>query len=318
MIPASKKIERMLAVAHMYYEQHMTQNQIAKELGVSRPLVSMLLSDAASCGIVTITINDVQSREQLMAKRLEGGFGLKRVLVQPDAATADATDNATALAAFGLCFEGGGKPESIGIGWGSMIGRIADWAEPGPGEGNSACRLFPLIGGIGASYRGYHTNELARIISGKLGCEADYLYFPAFFESEQEMELVRNMESFRSVSQRWDKMDLAFVNVSNFPSYPDLGVEYRYGSELRRRAVGRILAHYYDVEGNIIQPQVDNVIQCSMEQLGRTGRTVAICSALLKEDSVIGALRLRVLDTLVLPCSLAERVIEKAEKLGIL
>ena len=316
MIPADKKIERMLNVAHMYYERDMTQNQIAKELGISRPLVSLLLTEARSCGLVTITINDVQSREQLAAKQLESCFNLHRALVQPDAASADATDNATACAAFRLCIEDGA--ENIGIGWGSMMGRMADWAEPEAGEEHKNCRLFPLIGGIGASYRGYHTNELARIISGKLGCEADYLYFPAFFYSEQELALIRNMETFRGVSQRWDDIDLAFVNVSNYPSYPDLGVEYRYGGQLlRRRAVGRILAHYYDERGQLIHPDVDNVIQCSPEQLARAGRVVALCSAHLKEESVIGALRLKLIDTLVLPCSLAERVLDRAENSGI-
>lgn len=313
MIPADKKIERMLNVAHMYYERDMTQNQIAKELGISRPLVSLLLTEARNCGLVTITINDVQSREQLAAKRLESCFGLRRALVQPDAASADAMDNAVACAAFRLCYEEGA--ENIGIGWGSMMGRMADWAEPEKGDAHKSACLFPLIGGIGASYRGYHTNELTRIISGKLGCQADYLYFPAFFDSEQELAIIRNMETFRSVSQRWDNIDLAFVNVSNYPSYPDLGVEYRYGGQLlRRRAVGRILAHYYDEEGQLIHPDVDNVIQCSLEQLGRAGRVAALCSAHLKEESVIGALRLKLIDTLVLPCSLAERVLDRAEK----
>ena len=316
MIPADKKIERMLNVAHMYYERDMTQNQIAKELGISRPLVSLLLTEARSCGLVTITINDVQSREQLAAKRLESCFGLRRALVQPDAASADATDNATACAAFRLCYEEGA--ENIGIGWGSMMGRMADCAEPEPGEQSKPGRLFPLIGGIGASYRGYHTNELVRIISGKLGCQADYLYFPAIFDSEQELAMIRNMETFRSVSQRWESIDLAFVNVSNYPSYPDLGVEYRYGGQLlRRRAVGRILAHYYDEQGEIIHPDVDNVIQCPLEQLARAGRVTALCSAHLKEESVIGALRLGLIHTLVLPCSLAERVLARAERSGI-
>ena len=101
-------------------------------------------------------------------------------------ACADATDNAVACAAFRLCYEEGA--ENIGIGWGSMMGRMADSAEPGPGERHEAGRLFPLIGGIGASYRGYHTNELARIISGKAGYEAEYLYLPAFFDSEAELD----------------------------------------------------------------------------------------------------------------------------------
>lgn len=310
MISADKKIERMLNVAHMYYERDMTQNQIAKELGISRPLVSLLLTEARNCGLVTITINDVQSREQLAAKQLESMFGLRRVLVQPDAASFDETDNATACAAFRLCYEEGA--ENIGIGWGSMLGRMADWAEPENGKSHKSACLFPLIGGVGASYRGYHTNELTRIISGKLECQAEYLYFPAFFDSERDLAMIKNLESFREISQRWDNIDLALVNISNYPAYPELGVEFRYGGKLTHiRAVGRILLHYYDYKGDIIAPDVDNVTQCSLEQLRRASNLAAICSSKLREESVIGALRLGIIDTLLLPASLAERILVK-------
>ena len=61
MIPPEKKIERMVNVARLYYEQNMTQNEIAKELGISRPLVSILLTEAKACGIVTISINRVEA-----------------------------------------------------------------------------------------------------------------------------------------------------------------------------------------------------------------------------------------------------------------
>ena len=71
MIPADKRIERLTQVARMYYEQNMNQSEIARALGVSRPLVSVLLSEARECGIVTITINNVESAQELLAKRLD-------------------------------------------------------------------------------------------------------------------------------------------------------------------------------------------------------------------------------------------------------
>ena len=70
MITAEKKIERMVNVARLYYEQNMTQNEIAKELGISRPLVSILLTEARACGIVTITINQVEDLCALAGDRL--------------------------------------------------------------------------------------------------------------------------------------------------------------------------------------------------------------------------------------------------------
>ena len=67
MIPPEKKIERMVNVARLYYEQNKTQNEIAKELGISRPLVSILLTEARACGVVTITINRVEDLRALAA-----------------------------------------------------------------------------------------------------------------------------------------------------------------------------------------------------------------------------------------------------------
>lgn len=314
MMPADKRIERLTQVARMYYEQDMNQSEIAKALGVSRPLVSVLLSEARECGIVTITINDAGSASELLSKRLVARYGLKQAVVVEDMKSAEDTNNLVAARAYELCFLSEEKPRSVGLGWGSMLGRMADYAETLPElEGAAKGRLFPLIGGIGASYRGYHTNELARIISGKAGYEAEYLYLPAFFDSEAELDFARRLETYGAVQNGWDSMELALVNISNFPSYPDLGVEYRFGSRLTEgRAVGRLLAHYYDAQGRVIEAKVSNALQASVEQLRRAPRTVAVCSTLLRPQSVTGALSLGVIDTLCLPQSLADKVLEIA------
>lgn len=44
-------------VAYMYYEQELTQAQIAKELSIYRTTVSRMLSQAKTEGIVEIKIN---------------------------------------------------------------------------------------------------------------------------------------------------------------------------------------------------------------------------------------------------------------------
>ena len=305
-----KKLERLVTCARMYYEQNMTQNEIAKALGVSRPLVSVLLSEARQKGIVTITIHAAGSVEELAAAQLKQRFSLRQVLVVPDGKSAEETNNAVAAAVWDLCFArctGG----SVGLGWGSMLGRMADYADTLPdAKAPLPGRILPLIGGIGGSYRGYHTNELARVFSSKIGMPADYLYLPAFFDSEAEARFARGLDSTKAIESKWADMDLAIVNISNYLSYPDLGVEYRFGSRLAQNgAVGRVLAHYYDRQGRIIEPAVDNGLQSSIAQLSSAKSTVAVCSTLLRPEAVVGFLRLVAAQTLCLPHSLAERVL---------
>lgn len=57
MLDDNVKTQKMVEIAKMYYEEDLTQNEIAKRLGVSRPLVSKMLADAKEAGIVTIQIN---------------------------------------------------------------------------------------------------------------------------------------------------------------------------------------------------------------------------------------------------------------------
>ena len=50
--------KKLLAkIAYMYYEQELTQAQIAKELAIYRTTVSRMLSQAKKEGIVEIKIN---------------------------------------------------------------------------------------------------------------------------------------------------------------------------------------------------------------------------------------------------------------------
>ena len=57
---------------------------------------------------------------------------------------------------------------------------------------------------------------------------------------EQELKLTRELDSYHEIYHVWEKMDVALVNIGNFPSVPDFASEARYGDLLiRQKAVGR-------------------------------------------------------------------------------
>ena len=92
MIPGEQKIERMVKIARMYYEKDMTQSQIAKELNISRPLVSILLTEAKERGIVTISINDINSSEDKIRDLLKKRFSVNEIILVPDESIGEATN----------------------------------------------------------------------------------------------------------------------------------------------------------------------------------------------------------------------------------
>lgn len=313
MIPAEQKIERMVAIARMYYEQDMNQSQIAKALGISRPLVSVSLTEAKNCGIVKISINDISINREKMAKCLKERFLLNHVILVPDAGNDGETNKSIAAEAFFYCFGKKNANKNVGIGWGSIMGQMADLAETMDEGKRNRGNIFPLTGGISSVIRGYHTNEIVRIFALKTGKTADFLYVPALFDTNAELEIVKKTEPYTIIQNKWNAMDQAVISISNYPSYPDMGVKTIYGDRLtKEHAVGRILAHYFDKNGNIIRPNEDSVSQASMEQL-RKSQVIAVCSNQVKPAAVAGALRSGIIDTLILPFSLAKKLTEVNE-----
>ena len=61
------EILKLVEVSRLYYEQEMTQAEIAKQLKISRPVVSKLLSEARDRGIVQINIKSPLESDQEQA-----------------------------------------------------------------------------------------------------------------------------------------------------------------------------------------------------------------------------------------------------------
>ena len=308
MISKDQKIKRMIEVAQLYYEEDKSQNEIAKELGISRPLVSVILSEAKDRGIVKVTINDIRFSAEQIAERIKNIYKISEITIVPDEENDGLTNAKVAEIAFNQYFSKANDGKRAGIGWGNMIGRMADYAATLDNAVFTNGAVFPLAGGLKSMTRDYHLNELVRIFSLKTGREPYFLYAPALHDTPIEYELAKNTEAYASIREEWDYMEQALVSISNYPSFPDLGVRPLYGNALmEKKVVGWMLAHYFDSYGRIISPAAEATLQASVKQLKLTDLT-AVCSNQIKPQCVVGALRTGIIDRLIIPLSLAEKV----------
>ena len=56
-----EKLQKLIYVARRYYLDAQKQSNIAREMGISRPLVSRMLSEARQLGIVKISVAQPES-----------------------------------------------------------------------------------------------------------------------------------------------------------------------------------------------------------------------------------------------------------------
>ena len=94
----SDDIRLIVKIAQLYYEQDMTQAQIARELGIYRTTISRLLKRGREQGIVTIAINYDYNENLWLEQQLKQKFGLKEAVV----ASSDGLLEEEQLSAMGL------------------------------------------------------------------------------------------------------------------------------------------------------------------------------------------------------------------------
>jgi len=304
------KIKRLIDICKKYYEDNHTQNQIAKEYDISRPMVSKLLSEAKNLGIVKIQINENFCDNNFLDINLKKKYKINEVYIVNKINENNAVDNEIVKKSYEVINLSMNTTDKIGIGWGSMLGKLMENYEKNTDNHRFSGHVYPLVGGIMASYGSYQTNELVRIFASKNNLNPHYIYAPAIVENEKEKKLYMYSEMFKVINKGWDNLDLAIINISNFPSSPDVATSVRFGNKLiKEKACGHFVSHFYDIKGRIINPELDYVININIEQLKKCKRVIAICSSKVSSKSIIGALNTGVITDLIISDELAMKII---------
>lgn len=304
-----KKIKKLTDIAKLYYEQDKTQNEIAKIYEISRPLVSRMLKEAKDFGIVDIKICSPFQQKDFILEQLKRNFPIQEISIVSSGEDDNITNKRLAQETV-KCIQNK-KGTCFGIGWGTIIGEIAsilEKKEPRKGMLQSIC---PLVGNSGVSNRNYHSNENVRILSQQMQIQPYYLYTPAFAETRQEMELMSQLENYKAVYKKWNEMDIALINIGNYPSVPDFASGARYGQLLvKYQAVGRILAYYYNLHGNIIKSDTDYAIQIPIEILKKCRMVIGVCSSNVNEKALKGALHTGMIHHVIAKEELFQKILE--------
>ncbi len=284
-----EKQKRLAYVARRYYLEDQKQSDIGRELGISRPMVSRLLSEARSLGVVEITIHDPETEPNALLEQLRRTSSIRGGILVEDGADDDATNRLLSQGAVELLEQLGAR--RLGVGWGYLIGQLVTWLEANPRLGSSVTDICPLVGNASIPARNYQSNENVRLIAQQLGAAPHFLYLPALPESVEEKQLLCSTEIYRQICQQWEGMDTALVNIGDYPSSPDFASLVRYGSLLQRqRACGRMLVYYFNEAGTVIQSDQDFAIQIPLEILRHCPNIIGVCSANTSAKALRGAL----------------------------
>ena len=143
-----------LRAAWLYYNQGLTQKDVAERLGISRSTVIRMLDEALKRSEVQIWINEGVGDCVELAVRLEKAYGLDEAVVVPAAESAEATAKGVGLALGQFLTEAIPDDCTVGVGWGRTL--TASLASFRPAR-RERVKVVSLLGGV---VEAHHINPI--------------------------------------------------------------------------------------------------------------------------------------------------------------
>ncbi|SDJ56485.1 sugar-binding transcriptional regulator [Salimicrobium halophilum] len=293
----------MVKVAKLYYFEGHTQAQIAKIIGVSRPIISKLLAQAREENVVEIYIKDESAHTVDLEMQIERHYGVREVIVLPKSDyQPEMVRKMLGKAAASHISKKVPHISKIGISWGKSV---YSFVEEYPYRREDHLHIVPLIGGMGQSHLDLHSNILSLRLAQKINSSCSYLYAPAMMDnSELKERLLSSLDIF-GVLEEGKNVDIAVVGLGN-PVQNSTMEEIGYlssedvASLKRSNAIGDLNSQFYDVNGEPLNhPLNERVIGLGMEDLRNVPETVAIAEGLNKVKSIHAGLKSGIINTFI-------------------
>jgi len=257
--------------AWYYYMEDNTQAQIAEVMGVSRAKVIRLLEEARAQGIVQFSFrkNDSQrvSAEQLLIDR----FGLKDAFVIPTPLDSSAINQSIAQGAAHYVSDHLREDGYLNIGYGDTVSRMLGFLAKNREE---SLNVVSLTGGV--SY------YLPSVGTTAYSMHLFLTPSPLVVSSRQVRDALLDEKSLQDVSTMTEYADMSVVGIG---AAVEGATVLRNGilneGELTvlkmQGAVGDVLNHFMDKDGNLIQTEIeDRVISTDLDKLRQLKNVVGV------------------------------------------
>lgn len=301
----------LVQVAHLYYDDNLSQQEIADRLGVSRSLIAYYLQHAREAGIVRIQIIDPENACMDLAAALKKATGVKHVMVIPNPrGSATLALRAVAGAAAAFLTDHLKDGDSFGLAWGRTTTVVADLLNPPHAR---RIDVLPLMGESGHSGLHSQMNQLVMQAAQALRAKAHFLSLPMVLSSSGLRNALVKEVGIRDVIDRWGEINLACVGIGVVPPVPGMVVyigEEHLPRLVEAGAVGDMCGIYYDREGKVIHSGLeDRMIAAGWEHLKAVQRLVAVACGEDKAVAVLGALRTGLISALFIDQEMAEQIL---------
>ena len=308
------RTELLAQVASLYYEDNLTQDEIARRIGTSRSTISRMLQDAREAGVVEITVHYPWRTVPEIEDALRARFGLRqaRVLSGQGRPYEEILRGLGALAA--RYVETILREDAIlGISWGVAVHSTVRALRP---DRRLPITVAQMVGAVGEGDPLIDGPELARLLAGAYGGRYRHLHAPLLVEDVHARDVLMQEPRIRETLALARRADVALVGIGapGTQVYSLLRAGYldqEVMAQLQAQGVvGDICARHYDAQGRELDIDLNRrIVGIELEALHHIDQVIGVAGGEAKATAILGALRGGHINVLVTDDAAASRIL---------
>ncbi len=310
----TERTELLAQVASLYYEEELTQDEIARRVGTSRSTISRMIQEAREEGVVEITVYYPWKTVPELEEALRSRFRLRqaRVLFGRDQSYEGVLRGLGVLAA--QYVEGNlVETATLGISWGMAVYSTVRALRPGR---RLPITVVQMVGAIGQGDPLIDGPELARLLASVYGGEYRYLHAPLIVEDARSRKVLLEEPRIQETLSLARRADMVLVGIG--APQPEVCSLLRAGyadqgalAQLQAQGVvGDVCARLYDAWGSELDVDLNRrVVGIELEALHEIKQVIGVAGGEAKAAAILGALRGGHVNVLVTDDETARRVL---------
>ncbi len=310
-------LQRLLyKVSREYYENQLTQNEIAKRLGLSRIKVSRLLKQARQEQIVSITLTPPPGLLAELEEGIEKKYDLEevRVVMCEDSSTQNSIVSQLAPSAVECLLRRIQGNEVIGVAMGktmvSVVHRMPTVSLPD-------VTIVQMNGGLGHIVTLEQSAELARQMAAKLSAQLRLLHAPGVAKDEEAADVFKSDPLIAETLSLAAQADIAILSIGLLATSSAalrssaLLTDSDINELTTQNAVGDIALRFFDPTGKAVHTSLDaRIIGLSYAQLQAIPCVISVAGGDEKLDVIRAGLKSGIPNVLVTDQHTAEYLLK--------
>lgn len=290
------KLDLAVRAAWMSWVGKLTQDEIAREMGVSRQTAQRLVAQAMAAGVVKVRIDHPLADCLSLAQQLKDRFGLRTAMIAPDAG--GRTGVAMQIAELIEAQLSRPDPITLAIGTGRTLrAGVAQMTRIDCPQH----RIVSLTGNIARDGSAAYYNVLYSL-SELVTAHSYPLMVPVIAATTEERQALHRQPGISRVMKMADQADTAIIGLGDMGPQAPLQIDKfltldEVNALTARGAVGEILGRPFDLNGQMV-PLDGRVASAPLPSINRA-QVIAAAHGPAKHAPILGALRGRLINGLV-------------------